>query len=68
MCPEFLLSPRDKKPVVVRCGLPLKPSGQQEPVVLAHEADGINGKRFVVFAPGGRIEEIDDAKFVDLLK
>lgn len=73
LTPEFMVSPRDKQAIVVRYGLPLKPTpkppaGQDPPPptegpVLAYEAAGVNGKRFVVFAGTGRVDELDEAAF-----
>jgi hypothetical protein len=61
---DFLVSPRDQRPIVVRYGLDMK-SGDP---LLAHEANGHNGRRFVVYGSSGRIEEVEEARFLELVK
>jgi prepilin-type N-terminal cleavage/methylation domain-containing protein len=63
---EFLISPRDQKPIVVRYGLDLSRSGGN--TLLAHEQAGHNGRRFVVYAESGTVEEVDDSRFEQLLR
>jgi len=77
LTPEVLTSSRDGQAIVVRYGLPLRTTpkplpGKDNPPavegpVLAHEAAGFNGRRFVVYAGTGRIEEVDEAKFKQLV-
>lgn len=60
----YLISPRDKKPLVIRYGLKPGLDGQ----VLAHEQEGVNGRRFVVLGGSARVEQVDDARFRELVK
>jgi hypothetical protein len=73
---DFLVSPRDKKPLVIRFGVtsrepPRKVAEDAPPILpdgplLAHEQDGERGKRFVVYAGSGRVEEVDETRFQEL--
>lgn len=58
----FLVSPHDKKPLVIRYGLKPPLEGQ----VVAHERDGVNGRRFVVLGGSNRVEQVDDAGFREI--
>ncbi len=62
----FLTSARDKKVIAVRYGLDLSKATPQ--TILAHEQDGFKGRRFVVYALSGTIEEVDEAIFQDGVK
>jgi hypothetical protein len=62
---DRLTSLRDGRPLVVRYGLSL--AGAAPGTVVAHEQDGVNGRRFVVFAGAGRLEEVDEARFRELV-
>jgi hypothetical protein len=62
---DRLTSLRDGRPLVVRYGLSV--AGAAPGPVVAHEQDGANGRRFVVFA-ANRIEEVDDARFNELVR
>ena len=70
---EFLVSPRDNSPLVVRYKAPLRPkSGDSTgPVadgpVVSHEHTGVGGRRFVVFGGSNRIEQVDEARFKELV-
>lgn len=64
---EYLMSARDKKPLRVRFNLPDLPAGANGPI-LAHEEEGWKGRRFVVYAVSGNVEELDDARFQTLLR
>jgi hypothetical protein len=59
----FLVSPRDQKPIVVRYGLDLSTSNTGKEPLLAYEEDGVNGRRFVVYAVSGNVTELDSAAF-----
>ena len=63
---EFLTSPRDKKPIRVRFGKAIPNAGDGP--LLAHEEDGFNGRRFVIYAVSGRVEELDDARWQELTR
>jgi hypothetical protein len=65
---EFLISPRDNKPIVIRYGLDLSQESAGSEPILAYEQDGYHGRRFVVYARTGNVEEIDEAQFGDFMK
>lgn len=56
---ELSQSPRDGKPFVVAWGSRMT---DPEPAVLAHEADGVGGRRFVLMTDGA-VYELSDADF-----
>ena len=56
---ELLVSERDGQPAKVRWGLAIGPTDIQP---LVFEAEGINGKRIVVFSDA-RTEEVDAARY-----
>ncbi len=58
---EVFVSPRDEKPFVVRYKTPMTVAGTHVPV-LAHEEDGLNGKRFLAYA-NTKVEELDQRRF-----
>lgn len=60
----FLLSPHDKKPIVIRYGLKPPLDGQ----VVAHEQEGVNGRRFVVLGGSARVEQVEETRFKELVK
>jgi hypothetical protein len=63
---EAFVSPRDQQPYVVRYNVPsLAPTPQGMPVI-AYEATGVGGERYVAFASGG-IEKVDEARFRQLV-
>ncbi|HXG12572.1 MAG TPA: hypothetical protein VNK04_22640 [Gemmataceae bacterium] len=51
---------------MIRYGLPLR-ANQRGPVVIAHEQEGLDGRRFVVYAGSHGVEEVDDARFKELV-
>jgi hypothetical protein len=59
---SFLVSERDGKPVKVRWGLSIAPQDVQ-PIVF--EADGVDGRRIVVFS-SSEAEEADSARYDEL--
>jgi len=63
---EFLTSSRDKKPIRVRFGKAMPNAGDD--TLLAHEEDGVNGRRFVIYAVSGRVEELDVERFQELTR
>lgn len=72
---EVLTSPRDGLPIVVRYGILLRSTlkastadaTREEGPVIAYEAVGFNGKRFVVFAGSRRIDEVEESAFRGLV-
>lgn len=69
----LLKSPRTQGPIVVRYGLPVQPVKETEsgktpdgPVV-AHERDAVDGRRLVVYYGSGRIDQVDEARFKELV-
>jgi hypothetical protein len=62
----LLVSARDQKPYVVVYGP--APSAGSSPTnrVIAYEQTGVGGKRFVAFSVG-KIEEVDQARFKELV-
>ncbi len=80
LTPEFLTSLRDRQPLVIRYGLPLRPDrrpiddaagNRAGPAVLngpviAHEREGFGGNKFVVYAGSGRIEAVEAARWGEL--
>jgi hypothetical protein len=72
---KLFISPRDNQPYVVRWGqgggAPGASNGSTQPAstgetVIAYEKIGFEGKRFVAFDIG-RTEEVDDARFRELV-
>ncbi|MBA4067725.1 MAG: hypothetical protein C0501_29300 [Isosphaera sp.] len=63
---DRLTSLRDGQPLVVRYGLPLAEAAPGP--VVAHEQDGAGGRRFVVFVGTRRVEEVDEARFRELVR
>lgn len=63
---QLFVSPRDKQPYVVCYGAKLPPPGPSGSPVVAHEKDGVEGRRFVAFSNGG-VDELDDARFRELV-
>jgi hypothetical protein len=64
---SMFVSPRDNKPYVVRYGL--KTSGVPMPgkeEVIAYEQTGSGGQRYVAFE-SGRTDEVDEARFKQLV-
>lgn len=61
----FLISPRDNKPLMIRYGLPLSPD--RSGPVIAYEQEGVNGQRFVVYGGTSRIEQVNEARFKELV-
>lgn len=66
LTPEFLTSSRDKKLIRVRFGFTLPKDGDGP--ILATEEDGAKGRRFVIYAVSGRVEELDDARWQELAR
>jgi hypothetical protein len=57
---EFVISRRDKQPFVIFYGHTIHPTGGE--VVLVHEKDGVEGKRFVLTL-GGNVKALSDEEF-----
>jgi hypothetical protein len=79
---EFLLSPRDRKPIQIRFGVRIPASSSrnadggddgaaapkiEDGPVLAYEQDGFEGRRFVIYAGSGRVEEVNEVRFKELV-
>ena len=64
---DSLILPRDKQRMVIRYGVTLSAPGKQTPI-LAHEQNGFNGRRFVVFAGSNGVAEIDEMEFQKRLR
>lgn len=62
---ESLILPRDKQRMVIRFGVKLSTPEKQ---ILAHEQTGFNGRRFVIFAGGNGVAEIDEEEFQKSLR
>lgn len=62
--PAFLTSPRDKEPLVVRFGLEFPDDPNADGPILAYEAKGYEGRRFVIYALSGRVELLDDVDVI----
>lgn len=61
---EVLISARDQKPLVVHFDLGLPAQGTSDTdAILAHEQVGFEGRRFVVYAVSGKIEELGSEEF-----
>jgi len=66
---ELFESPRDKLPyVILKCEGNYPPTVQNPPweggaQIFAHEAKGLNGKRWVMFAGGAQAVEMSDEEF-----
>jgi hypothetical protein len=56
--------PHHKKPLVIRFSLKLPLDGQ----VVAHEQEGVKGRRFVVLGGSARVEQVDDVRFKEMVK
>lgn len=56
----IFLSSRDGSPLIVRYGVQIPPPGPGGPSIVAYEAIGSNGRRFVANSMGG-VEELDEA-------
>lgn len=63
---ELFVSERDGQPIVVRLGKLKPPKDPMDPVVTCHEQRGVNGQRIVAYQ-GGAAEEVDDARFQQLV-
>ncbi|WP_439625611.1 hypothetical protein [Gemmata sp.] len=69
----LLKSPRTQGPIVVRYGLPVPPAKGAHPgkipdgPVVAFEQEAVGGRRFVVYAGTARVEEVDEARFKELV-
>jgi hypothetical protein len=57
---EFLISRRDGHPFVIFYGNAINPAGGE--LVLVHEKDGAEGKRYVLTL-GGNVKSLSDAEF-----
>ena len=55
------VSPRDNKPYKVYWGTPVVMSRHEDETVIAHEQDGVGGKRYLITAHG--ISEMTDKRF-----
>lgn len=58
----FLVSPRDQEMIVVRYDA-IAAANDGKEVILAHEKKGVGGRRFVVYYPSGRVEQLADDAF-----
>ncbi len=63
---SLFISPRDKQPYVVLYGPPKGPPGLAGQPVIAYEQVGVRGRRFVTNSLG-TVEEVDEAKFRELV-
>jgi hypothetical protein len=59
LTPEFLTSPRDNEPIVIRVGAP---ASKGEEYVIAHEKFGAGGERFVLFGGNYKVDSIDSER------
>jgi hypothetical protein len=63
---SLFISTRDHKPYVIIYGQPKGPAGPGGQPVVAYEQEGVGGQRYVASTLGA-IEEVDDAKFRQLV-
>lgn len=65
---KIFISPRDNKPYVLRLHISGAPpsDGTKMPIV-AHEQEGVQGKRMVAFLTM-EVQEVEEAEFQELLK
>lgn len=64
---QIMTSSRDNQPYVVLYGAPTGPAkGPGGAPVIAYEKQGVGGKRFVASNLGG-VEEVDEARFKELV-
>jgi hypothetical protein len=63
---SLFVSPRDKKPYVVRYGSVTGPPGPAGQPVIAYEQEGVGGKRYVA-SNLGAVDEVDEATFQQLV-
>ena len=66
---SLFTSTRDGKPYVVLYGDAAKrgAAGPGSPQVVAYEQEGVGGKRLVGSSPGDMVEEVDEARFKELV-
>ena len=66
---SLFTSPRDGKPYVILYGDAAKSgaAGPGYPQVVAYEQEGVGGKRLVGSSPGDMVEEVDEARFKELV-
>ena len=63
---SLFISSRDNKPYKVIYGSPMGPPGPAGAPVIAYEQEGLDGTRFVA-SDLGAVEEVDDARFKELV-
>jgi len=63
---SLFISTRDNKPFIVLYGAPSGPAGPGGQPVIAYEAEGHGGKRYVVSFMGA-VEEVDAKRFQELV-